>query len=103
VAEPGGEPGVVVGVLVLEEAADHVLVENLAVAPDRQGQGIGQRLLQHAEERARSVGATEVRLYTHEAMTENRAFYPRRGFRETHRETQDGRPRVFFTKVLDLP
>jgi uncharacterized protein len=88
--------GTVVGLLVLQEAADHVLVENLAVAPGSQQRGIGQRLLRHAEERARDAGLGQVRLYTHQAMTENLAYYPRRGYQETHRET----PRVFFTKEL---
>lgn len=88
--------GSVVGLLVLQDAADHVLVENLAVAPGSQARGVGQRLLRHAEERARDAGLRQVRLYTHEAMTENLRYYPRRGFRETHRET----PRVFFTKEL---
>ena len=95
--------GEVVGILVLQEAADHLLVENVAVAPGAQRHGIGGRLLDHAEERARRAGLTEVRLYTHEAMTENLAYYPRRGFRETHRETEDGFSRVFLTKVLAAP
>ena len=33
-------------------------------------------------------------------MTENLAYYPRRGYRETHRSTQDSYHRVFFTKIL---
>ncbi len=97
VAEVDGD---VVGLLVLQEAADHLLVENLALAPSSQGRGIGQRLLLHGEERARAAGLAQVRLYTNEAMTENLSYYPRRGYRETHRETQDGFRRVFFTKVL---
>jgi ribosomal protein S18 acetylase RimI-like enzyme len=94
------DDGHVVGILVLEEAVDHLLVENVAVAPRAQRRGIGGLLLDHADDRARAAGLTEVRLYTHESMTENRAYYPRRGFQETHRETQDGRTRVFFSKVL---
>jgi ribosomal protein S18 acetylase RimI-like enzyme len=97
VADDGGH---VVGILVLEEAADHLLVENVAVSPRAQRRGIGRLLLAHADDRARAGELTEVRLYTHESMTENLAYYPRRGFRETHRESQDGRRRVFFTKVL---
>ena len=95
--------GEVVGILVLQDAADHLLVENVAVSPSAQRRGIGRRLLDHAEERARSAGLTEVRLYTHEAMTENIAYYPRRGFRETHRQAEDGFSRVFFTKLLAAP
>lgn len=31
-------------------------------------------------------------------MTENLEYYPRRGYRETHRAQQHGYRRVFFTK-----
>jgi GNAT superfamily N-acetyltransferase len=40
VAEEGGR---IVALLVLEPAADHLLIENLAVDPDRQGSGLGGR------------------------------------------------------------
>jgi hypothetical protein len=46
------------------------------------------------------MGLPEIRLYTNEAMTENLGYYPRRGYRETHRATQNGYRRVFFSKVL---
>jgi GNAT superfamily N-acetyltransferase len=97
VAEQGG---CVVGVLVLEPFDTHLLLDNVAVAPSAQGLGVGGRLLRLAEEQAREHGLHELRLYTNEAMTENLAYYPRRGYRETHRATQDGFRRVFFTKVL---
>jgi ribosomal protein S18 acetylase RimI-like enzyme len=93
--------GAIVGLLVLVPAEDHLLLENVAVAPSAQGLGVGARLLRLAEEQARAHGVREVRLYTNEAMTENLAYYPRRGYRETHRATQDGFCRVFFSKVLD--
>jgi N-acetylglutamate synthase-like GNAT family acetyltransferase len=96
-AERGGR---VVGLLVLEHFDDHVLVENLAVLPDAQGIGIGSRLLRYAEEQAQASGVHEVRLYTHELMTENRAYYPRRGYRETHRSGEPPWRRVFFAKRL---
>jgi N-acetylglutamate synthase-like GNAT family acetyltransferase len=89
-----------VGVLVLEHFDDHVLVENLAVLPDAQGMGIGSRLLRYAEDQAQARGVQEVRLYTHELMTENRAYYPRRGYRETHRSGEPPWRRVFFAKQL---
>src|ERR1039457_5010324 len=53
-----------------------------------------------AEEQARELGYAEIRLYTHEAMTENIAYSPRRGYAETHRGGQDGYRRVFFRKQL---
>jgi GNAT superfamily N-acetyltransferase len=89
-----------VAVVVLIPQADHLLVENIAVRPAAQGRGIGARLLALADEQARELGYGEVRLYTHEAMTENIAYYPRRGYTETHRGGQDGFRRVFFRKRL---
>lgn len=92
--------GRLVGLLVLEPAEDHLLLDNLAVDPDAQGVGVGKRLLQLAEEQAQAQNLNEVRLYTNEAMTENLTYYPRHGYRETHRATQDGYQRVFFTKSI---
>jgi len=92
--------GRLVGLLVLEPAADHLLLENVAVDPDVQGNGVGSRLLRLAEEQAEAQGLKEVRLYTNAAMTENLTYYPRHGYRETHRATQDGYRRVFFTKAV---
>jgi GNAT superfamily N-acetyltransferase len=66
-----------------------------------QGRGIGVRLLDLAEDHARSLHLGEVRLYTNEAMTENLSYYPRHGYAETHRAEQDGFRRVYFRKPLD--
>lgn len=52
-----------------------------------------------AEEQAMDAGKPTVRLYTHVTMTENVAFYTRRGFVETHREP-DGFRRIFMSKSL---
>jgi N-acetylglutamate synthase-like GNAT family acetyltransferase len=92
--------GEVVGVLVLEPHDDHVLLENIAVAPSAQRAGIGDRLMRFAEEQARAAGLAEIRLFTNVVMVENLGYYGRRGYRETHRETVDGRHRVFLTKHL---
>jgi ribosomal protein S18 acetylase RimI-like enzyme len=93
---------VLVGLAVLILQPDHLLLENIAVSPSAQGQGIGTRLLALAEDHARRHGMSEVRLYTNEAMTENLAYYLRRGYIETHRAEQDGFRRVFFRKVVTL-
>jgi N-acetylglutamate synthase-like GNAT family acetyltransferase len=91
---------VLVGLLVLELKADHLLLDNVAVRPDCQGAGIGAQLLAFTDNFAREHDLAEVRLYTNEAMTENLAYYPRHGFVETHRATDHGFHRVFFTKRL---
>ncbi len=90
----------IVGLLVVRLRTDHLLLENVAVAPGYQGAGIGARLIGVAEDQARRHVVLEVRLYTNVAMTENLAYYPRRGYRETHSATQDGYERVFFSKTV---
>ncbi len=84
----------VVGALVTEDRADHLLLETIAVAPSAQGSGYERLLLQRAERDAIELGLTEVRLYTNAAMTENVSFYPRHGYRETGRALEDGFRRV---------
>jgi len=96
-AEDAGE---VVGVLVLEDRSDHLLLEVLAVAPGQQGDGVGHRLMTLADEQAVDRGFDEVRLFTNARMTENLAYYPRQGYVETHRDEVNGFHRVFFAKRL---
>lgn len=90
----------IVGLLVLVPFDDHLLLENVAILPDRQGAGLGARLLHVAEDQARAAELPEIRLYTNEAMTENLTYYPRHGYHQTHHAVQDGYRRVFFTKTI---
>ena len=64
----------------------HLLIENIAVMPERQGEGIGGVLLERAETMARSYGVNELRLYFNAKFTANHLFYARRGFVEFMRE-----------------
>jgi transcriptional regulator GlxA family with amidase domain len=90
----------IAGLVVMRVAADHLLVENVAVSPLAQRLGIGTQLLQLAEAQARAAGLQELRLYTNSAMTENLAYYPRLGYRETRRSAEGGYDRVFFAKQV---
>jgi ribosomal protein S18 acetylase RimI-like enzyme len=91
----------IIGLIVLVEMPDHLLVENVAVDPGRQGEGIGRELLAFAEERARAAGIDTLRLYTHEKMSENLAFYARLGYEEDERRyVEYGFYRVFLSKRL---
>ncbi len=95
-----GEPPAIEAMLELVPAADHLLVANIAVHPDRQGTGLGRRLLDFAETEAKRQGFDELRLYTHVTMTENVAMYEHLGWQQTHRGGQDGFERVFMRKLL---
>jgi ribosomal protein S18 acetylase RimI-like enzyme len=92
--------GEIAGLLVLIAEPDHLLLENIAVRPSTQGQGVGCALLDLADREAARLGFTEIRLYTNVAMTENLAWYPRHGYTQTHRAEQDGYQRVFFSRQL---
>lgn len=95
-----GEPPDIDAILELVPKADHLLVANIAVRPDRQGAGLGRQLLDFAEAKARRRGFGELRLYTHITMTENVAMYEHLGWEETGRGGQDGFERVFMRKLL---
>ena len=64
----------------------HLLIENIAVLPERHGEGIGSVVLQRAQVIARSFGVSELRLYFHAKFVANHLFYVRRGFVEFARE-----------------
>jgi GNAT superfamily N-acetyltransferase len=94
------DDGGIAAIVVLLPKPDHLLLDNIAVRPDRQGQGLGRQLIAFAEAEARRLGFTELRLYTHERMTENIALYTRLGFVETGRGHDAGYDRVFMTMRL---
>lgn len=52
-----------------------------AVHPEAQGQGLGSRLMDHIEQQARTLGATELACDTAEGAVHLIAMYEKRGFR----------------------
>ncbi|PON13837.1 GNAT family N-acetyltransferase [Candidatus Entotheonella serta] len=93
----------IIGGLVLIAYDDHMLLDNIAINPAYQGRGVGRALLELADAQALLQGYRELRLYTHETMTENIALYIRIGWVETHRGEQDVYARVFMRKSLPTP
>lgn len=92
--------GAVRGLIVAWPEVDHLYIDNIAVAPEFQGTGVGQKLLAFADELARRADRSEIRLYTNEVMTENVEYYPRRGFEQTHRGVDDGYRRIYFRRSV---
>ena len=93
--------GELVALIELIPQSDHLLIENVAVQPDQQGKGLGERMLSHAEDFARSMHYNEVRLYTNAAFAANIAFYSRRGYEEYERGTMvPGTVAVFMKKRI---
>jgi ribosomal protein S18 acetylase RimI-like enzyme len=90
----------IVGLLVLEDRPDALLLDNVAVRPECQGAGHGRALMAFAAAEARRRGFRRIVLYTHVLMTENQELYRRIGYVETRRVTEHGFDRVYMQ--LDL-
>jgi GNAT superfamily N-acetyltransferase len=73
-------PGGLDAAIELIPAPDHLLVENVAVAPKAQGRGLGTQLMGLAERVARDLGVNEMRLYTNARFAENIALYEKLGY-----------------------
>lgn len=79
---------------------DHLLIENVAVAPAFQGKGLGRKLIAHAEHVAASSGHSEVRLYTNKLFAENVQLYRRLGYRVDREEAFRGGLTIYMSKLV---
>ena len=96
--------GELAGVIEIIPAADHLLLENLAITPAHQRKGLGRRLMARVEALARARGLTLVRLYTNKAFASNLAFYQKLGYAiEREEPIKGGGTLVHFAKTLRNP
>ncbi len=95
------QDGVLIGLIEMISKADHLHVENIAVAEPHQGQGLARQLLNRATLLAKASGLPEVRLLTNKAFASNLLMYDKLGF-ELYRETAfpSGGTTVHFRKFL---
>lgn len=80
--------------------ADHLLIENVAVAPAFRGHGFGRKLIIYVEGLAQAAGLDEVRLYTNKLFVENLHLYQALGYRVDREEAFRGGFTVYFSKCL---
>ncbi|UKZ70483.1 uncharacterized protein TrAtP1_011463 [Trichoderma atroviride] len=86
--------------LAIDDAGSAVKISNVVVGPAAQGRGCGRALMDFAEAVAREKGIDSLELYTNAKMHENISLYPKFGYIETGRRSEDGYDRVFFRKQL---
>ena len=86
--ESADEP---LALIALEDHGDHLHIFSVAVLPEHQSKGIGQKLLAFAEEQARRMDRPALTLCTGEKMTRNIGIYRRYGFVETRRRPNPNR------------
>jgi GNAT superfamily N-acetyltransferase len=77
-------------------------VARLAVAPDRQGEGLGTRLLAEVERHARPE-VTALELFPGDRSHRNLRLYARHGYVETHRTPAGTHRLVHMRKPIDQP
>ena len=93
--------GELAGLIEIVPAADHLLLENVAVVPAQQRMGLGHRLMAHVEAMARARGLPQVRLYTNKAFTSNLDFYQKLGYTlEREEPVKGGGFVVHFAKAM---
>lgn len=90
--------GRLVGAIRTREEGGLLLIGRIAIAPDQQGAGIGQALLEAAESHSR---AEEAELFTGSLSEANIRLYERCGYVENERvDQEDGIQEIFFRKRL---
>ena len=92
--------GRLVGVAHLVVGDDRVLLENLAIAPEEAGRGLGSRLLGHVEALTRDLGRSRLALYTNARFEENLRFYAARGYGVDREEAVRGGIVVHMSKAV---
>ena len=92
--------GDLLGYIAFFPQGNHMNLDSIAVLPAAAGRGIGKKLITFCEAEARRLGLEAVHLYTNEMMTANLSIYPRLGYVEVDRRTDEGFNRVFFQKKL---
>lgn len=93
--------GVLAALIETIDEGDQLLIENAAVSPGHQGQGLGTRLMAQAEEGARSLGHSRIWLYTNQRFEENIRLYSRLGYGIDSQEPIGDAVRVNMSKSLD--
>lgn len=92
--------GELAGLIETIDRSDHLLIENVAVAPQQHGQGLGRALMAHAETVARAAGYRQVRLYTNQRFEANVQLYLRLGYSIDREEEGPLGVTVYMSKSL---
>lgn len=94
------DDGSILALIETEVRDDHFWIENVAVAPEAQGRGLGRQLMALAEARAREAGRKELRLLTNGLMEANVRLYRELGYAVDREEPYTTGTIVYMSKRL---
>lgn len=97
VAMSDGQP---LGCVGLKGGRDYAEIKRLWVAPSARGLGVAWRLMNAAEDAARNLAITLLRLDTNSALAEAGELYRKAGWIEIPRFNDDPYPDLFFEKRI---
>lgn len=95
----GGE---LAGLIEMIEELNCLYVENVAVAPARQGRGLGAMLMARADATAAQIGYSVIRLYTNKLMTSNIRLYQALGYAIDGEQTFHHATVVYMSKAAGI-
>jgi GNAT superfamily N-acetyltransferase len=75
-------------------------IKRMWIAPSARGSGLARQLMARAEQIARELGMTKLRLDTNGVLTDAIAMYRHWGWQEIERFNDDPYAEVFFEKAL---
>lgn len=78
--QPVGTYSLFVLPLLAHAGAPEAIVEDVAVHPEAQGQGVGHSMMDHAMSLAREAGCYKLALSSNQRRTQAHAFYEKLGF-----------------------
>jgi DNA-binding MarR family transcriptional regulator len=85
------------------DAPGTAYIKRMWVSPTVRGLGLGRRLLQSLEQRARALGYRKIRLETHTSLEEAHQLYRRSGYREVRPFNDEPYAHHWFEKRLERP
>lgn len=85
------------GCVFIKEKDDHFYLGKLAVAPGFEGQGIGRKLIEKAEQHTVARGKPVMELQTRIELTRNHAVFGKLGYRKVAETTHPG-----FTRITSI-
>jgi GNAT superfamily N-acetyltransferase len=80
--------------------ADTAYIKRMWIAPEGRGLGLGRRLLEALEEKARELGYRKLRLETEKSLGEAQRLYRSSGYREVPRFNEELYAHHWFEKEL---